>query len=468
MKRLWQLASALFLFAIFSSGVLFAQEYDINNVNNNGVANYPHEMTINADDYPIIVYQDTDDGDTTKVKEWNGGQWVYMWASSLPTVASTHHDIAVGTDGLPVVIYVDTSKTWAGRLSIIKWDGSQWNYLWSQWINDDIVARWDGIWFDHVRIWSDNRPVVEYSSWGINVEAWKWNGTSWDNIWPVSDNATGATQYQSLAINAEDTPYIAYLDNTLDEVVIREYSGGNRHDFGNHVTGDNLEWVMISINDDGEVFAFVRDDHGFRTYGLLTSSTGSTWADFGSPVGDWSTFLLQDMVINPFDWYPVVAYKSSTNVSDGDGWWISIVSSKVSRWNGSEWLVVSSEVLDSTSQNLAVNDLGQIYLSQWWGNTYFINPFFRGYFGVTISIYRENLYNPLLASTTPTNGPATLIKGVPTIFTITVPSSFEGSTVLSPWGTKIAAVEKEANKIVYNVIGFKSRDGIVVSIPEGK
>ncbi|NOZ44966.1 MAG: hypothetical protein GXP45_07670 [bacterium] len=74
----------------------------------------------------------------------------------------------------------------------------------------------------------------------------------------------------------------------------------------------------------------------------------------------------------------------------------------------------------------------------------------------------------MLASTTPTNGPATLIKGVPTIFTITVPSSFEGSTVLSPWGTKIAAVEKEANKIVYNVIGFKSRDGIVVSIPEGK
>ncbi|NOZ44965.1 MAG: hypothetical protein GXP45_07665 [bacterium] len=72
------MASALFLFAIFSSGVLFAQEYDINNVNNNGVANYPHEMTINADDYPIIVYQDTDDGDTTKVKEWNGGQWVYM------------------------------------------------------------------------------------------------------------------------------------------------------------------------------------------------------------------------------------------------------------------------------------------------------------------------------------------------------------------------------------------------------
>lgn len=167
-------------------------------------------MKLTSDGIPVLAYRSSSSNDyklmvqklNTSSQDWD----IIGNSLSIDGTDFVSMDLDPTTNN-PIVVYSDKSE--AGKASVLKYNGSSWEYLGNPGFTNEQVFK------NSIAISSDGTPYIAYVKFvggGVYVE--KFNGTSWELVGTAVDNTGG--RFMSLALGPNNTPYVAY-NNKLDQ-----------------------------------------------------------------------------------------------------------------------------------------------------------------------------------------------------------------------------------------------------------
>lgn len=292
------------------------------------LADHPCIVIDPSDNKPIVVFQEDTTPPTapTRVMKWSTGTtWTdlgYPSGVGAITLGSTRHPaIALDpADNKPIVVFVDANNGY--RPQVKKWDsGTTWTDLGFVSVG---VGRYPSIAVDA----TDSKPVVVFvdPDNGDKAHVKKWSsGTSWNDLGFASPGEAFNTV---IAIDPVDNrPIVSYIDTTTpipppyidvaqERVRVWKWlSGTTWTDLGfPGVRRSDSPAMAIDPADGYPVVAF--RDWAVPPPGggihVTKWSSGGTWIGMGWPIeGAWGSCSL---AIDPSDNKPVVVLFDSTNI----------------------------------------------------------------------------------------------------------------------------------------------------------
>jgi hypothetical protein len=164
---------------------------------------------------PYVAY--TDFGDVSdnnyagapKVKKYNAGLWedvgVNILDSSEDETDNIGTSLAFNSDGAPYLGYCDWDD---GKARVKKWDGSNWAN-----VGGVLPGNWTSLAFD-----KNNNPHLLHGTAYVS----KFNGSSWETL-GNGRISTDNISYSYLAFDCNNTPYVAYQNNSTYKITVKKY-----------------------------------------------------------------------------------------------------------------------------------------------------------------------------------------------------------------------------------------------------
>ncbi|MCK4688810.1 MAG: T9SS type A sorting domain-containing protein [Candidatus Marinimicrobia bacterium] len=233
------------------------------------------------------------------------GQWEY----ETVTVGGKKCAIAVDADGNPHISHVDPTDH--HYLNYAHWDGTDWQIAGVE--TTESVYGVTSIALDE----SEN-PHIAFFSGGMLHRAW-WNGSTWQKE-EVDGNAS---EYNSIAIDGDGYPHIAYRyykDGPYLKYAYKDASGWHRSIADSLPTDSYLTSMALDGNNNPHISYYNGSGYDLK----YAYWDGSNWLTetvdaVGSRVGKYNSIALDSLD------YPCIAYSD-----DGV---------KYARWNGSAWQI---------------------------------------------------------------------------------------------------------------------------------
>jgi len=177
------------------------------NVGTPGFTQYSRyvSLAINSSNTPYVAFQDTDNQNKTSVMKFNGTTWENVGAAAFSHYTSKHQSIAFDSNDVPYVAY------YALRANVMKFNGTTWENVGSQdFANSAISIR-------HINLVIDNKDdfyiAFQENQVSYKSNVMKFDGTNWNYL--GSKNFTsGVSEYQSLAVDSNNIPYLAFSDGS--------------------------------------------------------------------------------------------------------------------------------------------------------------------------------------------------------------------------------------------------------------
>lgn len=291
--------------------------------------------------------------------------------------------IVVDNSNFPIVAWQESSIFDAYNNNVASWSGSAWVSLGST--DRDIensagqpslavnraIGRVYVAWneYDYFDAF-DNDPLTRH-----NVYVSYWNGSSWIPLGGALDRQIGRnTSSPSLALNASDTPYVAWAecysasvpwDNCPNyHIFVKRWNGSSWVNVGNaldKVLSNNATEPSIAIGSDGFPVVAWQEGSGVATDVVVKKWNGSTWTTLSSAldVSLAEQALTPSLTIDNLN-RPVVAWQESDPVNAYNLF--------VKRYDGTTWVqlgtVVDRTLSDSTgSPSVVINTLGHPVVS---------------------------------------------------------------------------------------------------------
>ena len=142
------------------------------------------------------------------VMKFDGSNWVNVGLPNFTPNAADDISLAIDPlNGQPYVAYMDWASSGL-RTSVMKFDGSNWVYVGSQFFSAAGQTQAQSIAFSP----ADNMPYVAFEDggWGYNARVMRYNGIDWVNVGNPGFSTYGA-DWTSLAFSPSDSlPYVAF------------------------------------------------------------------------------------------------------------------------------------------------------------------------------------------------------------------------------------------------------------------
>ena len=179
------------------------------------------------------------------VRRWNGSSWEEVGSGSASGGGisdngsqSSSPSIAVAPNGIPYIAWDDCSGSPTTEIYVRRWNGSSWEEVGSGSASGGGISNNSG----HssspsIAIASDNTPYVAWHDQTGDTEIYvrRWNGSSWEEVGSgsasgggISDNGDSSVG-ASVAITSDNTPYVAWGDNSSggdSEIYVRRWGNG--------------------------------------------------------------------------------------------------------------------------------------------------------------------------------------------------------------------------------------------------
>ena len=204
------------LLLLFSAVTATAQTWE--HVGSPGFTNSSTSFTTVKVDPTGIPYLAYIDGSSQKarVMRFNGTSWEDVGAPGFSAGAVDYLTFNLDPSGNPYVAYQDA--TLDQKLTVMKFDGASW-------VSVGMPGFSDWVFMNSLAINSDGVPYVAYfnvSTFDINVM--RYNGAAWEN---VGNSPPGRGDYFSLAFNAADMPYLAFqdFDESGNKTTVMKFNG---------------------------------------------------------------------------------------------------------------------------------------------------------------------------------------------------------------------------------------------------
>lgn len=185
-------------------------------------------VAIAPDGTPYVAWHDDSGGDyEIYVRRWNGSTWEEVGAGSATGggVSSNSGDsyassLAVAPDGRPYVAWYDDSSGDA-EIYVRRWNGNIWEEVGAGSASGGGISN-DGSASEHpaLAMGPDGRPYIAWHDDSYEeVYVRRWNGSVWEEVGAgsasgggISDN-TGSSNVPAMAIASDGTPYVAWYDS---------------------------------------------------------------------------------------------------------------------------------------------------------------------------------------------------------------------------------------------------------------
>lgn len=253
---------------------------------------------------------------------------------------------------------------------------------------------------------NDGNPIVVYeggtagvgANWDIYVK--RWNGQSWVQLGGTLDMDTTKTIGNPVvAVNpVSGNPVVAWWErsNTADVIYVKGWNGSSWISLGGALNIDSTQdarFPSIAIGQDGKpVVAWWETGVDFAgktiTRVHVKKWNGTDWSALGGAIGIDPIAGDPNVVIDPADGNPLLAYSQGDLVGSSSTYAGSVV---VTKWNGSTWNGLGPEMKDfftAEHPRLAVGSDGKpfvfwqeilsysntISIKKWDGSTWTIIP----------------------------------------------------------------------------------------------
>ncbi|HTB06827.1 MAG TPA: T9SS type A sorting domain-containing protein [Bacteroidia bacterium] len=342
---------------------------------------------------PVVAYEDKGVGDHAEAFKWNSTNSVWNLLGSLglsngSNAASGHNglasytSIAISPAGVPYIAYVDGNNS--TKATVMNYTSGSWNVVGTAGLSVK-TAKFTNMGFDKA-----GEPVVMFSDDGAapkySITALKYNGTSWTAIGTNSNTLSGTYAYDvSMAVSANDSVYACFENSNYHMSVMACPSTGSTWNFvgASDVTGDSASSQSIAIDKNGVPYIAFQDDAAHSLALSVMKYSGGSWQYVGSRAitgtGAAAEAAEISIQIDPTNNMPVVAY-SAYNTSTNEN---------CVRFNGTTWTPVgnpngfSNDWTAATS--LSINNAGTYFVTYSdWGNEVLPTKGYQGQQNVTV------------------------------------------------------------------------------------
>lgn len=180
------------------------------------------------------------------------------------------------------------------------------------------------------------------NGWALNVK--KFDGTNWLDVGPPMSPISG-TYSLKLLLN-DNIPYVAYIDNTLQQVVVKKFDGTLWQDLGSQVSTSTFD-NSISFTFSGPT-PYIAYHDALQQQIIVKKYDGSTWVAIGNPIisGAYNGVFLSLAV---YGGTPYLAFRHGTNGGEFT----------VLQFNGVSWIPVGNAgFVPGTSAEIKLDFIG--------------------------------------------------------------------------------------------------------------
>jgi hypothetical protein len=296
--------------------------------------------------------QSPNDGGKATVKKFNGSAWEAVGAERFSAGDLEFLSFAIDGNGTPYLSYQDKGN--GGKATVMKFNGKNWVSVASAGFTENQVSV-TSLAFD-----SDNTPylaMVDNADFfsNIKVSVLKFNGTAWEAVGPMRFSA-GSAHSLSLAIDANDIPFVAYQDNgNGGKATVMKFNGNNWVSVGPvGFSADDIEGIDLALSKDGSPYVAYHDN-GNEDKATVMKFNGTGWEAVGS--AGFTAGRASDISLAiDGSGVPFVAYVD----------WSEIGRATVMKYNGNDWEVVGNKGFSwilATYTSLALDGDGKAYVA---------------------------------------------------------------------------------------------------------
>ncbi len=295
---------------------------------------------------PYIYF--LNNGTSSSVYKYSSGTWTAVGSTGF-TGNVSYGSMAINSTGNLYVAYQDGYQA-----SCKRYNGTDWEQVGSANFSSG------GATYTSLAIDNNDVPYVafveNYYMWTNKASVMKYNGASWSYVGGGGITSNTAN-YTSLAVDAGGALYLAYQDGSSSKATVMKYASGAWSVLGSANFSDgNATNVAIAVDDNGTPYVLY-SDASYSGKAIVKKYNGSSWVNVGTSSGISSgaatyTSIKLDAGGNPYISYTDAGISSKASVM---------------KFNGTSWVSVSTSAgfTPGTSSHscLALDANGIPYLS---------------------------------------------------------------------------------------------------------
>jgi Bacterial Ig-like domain (group 3)/Divergent InlB B-repeat domain len=247
-------------------------------------------LSFAPDGTPYVAYQDAFNGSKATVMKYTGTGatgWTSVGSAGFSADAASYTSPSFAPDGTPYVACMDTSKS--NKATVMKYTGTGvtgWAPVGSDGFSAAVAT------YTSLSFAPDATPYVAYVDGAVSptttgaggkATLMKFDGSSWGSVGSVGFSAA-VTNYTSLAIAPDGTPYVAYKDGAVfpttgagTKATVMKFDGTRWSNAGSAgFSAGSISFTSLSVAPDGAPYVAYVDGGKSSKSTLMKLSAGTT------------------------------------------------------------------------------------------------------------------------------------------------------------------------------------------------
>jgi hypothetical protein len=314
-------------------------------------------MAIDSEDTPYVVYSNNSYPSTGKasVMRYNRTNWELVGNSEFSAGTAAYVSIAFDSADTPYVAYRDSH--YSGKATVMKYNGDE-----DEWEPVGSVGFTEGqASVTSIALDSDNIPYVAYLDNAISklsVKRYNETETRWETV-GVRGISEGSVDDIKIALDRNDTPYVAFVDNGVSPGKARmmTFNGSEWEPLGGLGFSEGRAWFTSMALDSNGYPYVVYDDYAHSNKATVMKYDGSNWVTVGVPgftSPRFEAYIYTWIALDGND-VPYIVYRDGNNAGKAT----------VMKYDGSNWMVVGTPGISAgiaDESKIAIDSSGAPYV----------------------------------------------------------------------------------------------------------
>lgn len=305
-----QKITLLTLFYFFFINLIFSQWTNVGSAGFGLDEAFNQSLAIAPDGTPYMAYADYTGADRLSVMKYSGSTWEVVGTYEFTPSNATEVSLAIDSNNVPYVAY----KSGSHQISVYKFNGSSWELVGAEFF-ETLQASHISLAID-----SNNVPYISYRDTSLPVyhllSVMKFNGTSWEFVGSAQFSA-GAISQTSLVFDSSDTPYVAFRDEAnSNKITVMKYTSFTwdlvgSAGFSSGSVASNSRSLKLNI-DANDIPYIAYSDASNSDIATVMTFNGTTWVNVGTGTISAGGSSYLDMVIDSGN-NIYIAYRDANN-----------------------------------------------------------------------------------------------------------------------------------------------------------
>jgi len=307
---------------------------------------FENSIAIDNEGTPYVAYSDMGSDATSPgqiaVKAFIDDSWTPVGADFLtdPSYGAHEPSLAIASSNTPYIAYWDENL--GDLVSVMKYEESA--GAWTP-VGGSVAINTEMSYSTSLALDSQDTPYVAYGAhFDQKVYVLKYDGTDWVYV-GTPGFSDGTSMYINLAVDSTDTPYVVYIENTgVDfQVTVKKYNGTDWLTVGTPIVGEN-QFNDAKISFDSQDTPYIAYEDPVHDYQVTVKKyNGSSWETVGTEGFSPYCHANVGLDINSEDVPYVAAFSHGIYGEDESGNLIfGPQKASVAKFDGTEWVFEGS------------------------------------------------------------------------------------------------------------------------------